>query len=751
MVNHRLHSEPANIAGPLSSTFGRRGGSVSKTRTTQKDTTMIPTVERKMALCFMNGKSCIYERDIDDRLESRNSAGERKAFVIMPFGEQLDVLYQWEIMPFFKNGGRDPGEQKFVCKPERADDVRQVGFIICEKICRKIQEADYIVADVTYDNPNVFYELGLAAALRKEIVPICAGDALKVRQEKLALELGIPKLLPYPRFDKLEDRISDYVWQIGGAYGEFEQMAGDRISILQDARHTIAGSPKYGDKYDFGALCRTAVGTALADIFSPGNMEKKPELRLYDQQRIAAIKTPTCVSPCGSAHTVVINACRSAACVLVDVTIEEATANYFWLGYIHGIGGNAIPVNSYVHDTQRGDQPSPFDIRALWHIAFRADHPTDLLTSLQQILEHIYIRKARNLNREAFWKDILKDNRVSIFLGSLYLDGLGRNTIGDWDYRTAAEITNYLSTSKETMKVTLESPLPKREGKPNKGYIEWLTGQLRDNTIIVGSADVNDLNEVALCRVLGQEPFKPILPSNKKFKGYIAHKKYAKAAEQDFPLTAFYVREKADMDSRGFIVQEGAALRKELMEDHAYPKGGQESGVKRLLGQLVVARNPFALGKWIVIISGISGPATLGIAQMLTGCMYKEFTINNLKPIDTADWPQVDETVTRYAAIVREGSPLPLEEGTRFPYEALSEHMLTALLRTAERSEGEINALVAVDVYYPRKTDSTYSNDERRVVGWEFVDISEALGKDWANPNDLGCRFGDIDAMPNIK
>jgi hypothetical protein len=712
----------------------------------------MPTIERKMARCFMNGKSCIYERDIDDRMESRGTSSDRKAFVIMPFGEQLDVLYQWEIAPFLKNGGKEPGDKKYQCTPERADDVRQVGFIICEKICRKIQEADYIVADLTYDNPNVFYELGLAAALRKEIVPICAGNTVKERQEKLSQELGITKLLPYPRFDMLEERIEDYVWTPRGGYADFEQMGGDCITILQDSRHTISGSAKYGDQYDFGALCRTAVGTAVAEIFSDKNMQHKPELKLYDKRRIQAIKTPTCINPSGKVYTAVIEACRSAACVLVDVTIELAIPNFFWLGYIHGIGGNAIPINSYSHDPEKGARPAPFDIRALWHVAFRNDHPTDLLTSLQQILEHIYIRKARNLNRAAFWKDILKDNRVSIFLGSLYLDGLGRNTIGDWNYRTAAEITNYLSTSKETMKVTLESPLPKREGTPDNGYIEWLKGQLRDNTIIVASADVNDLTEVALCSVLGQQPFTPILKDNKKFKGYIAHKKYAKEAEQDFPVTAFYVREKANEDSRGFIVQEGSALRKELMEKHTFPKGGEMSGVKRLLGQLVVARNPFAHGKWLVIVSGISGPATLGIAQMLTGCMYKEFTINNVKPIDNADdRQQVENTVSHYATIVREGSPLPLAEGGRLPYDSLSEHMLTGLLKTAERSQGEINALISVDVYYPQKSDSTYSNDERRVIGWEFVDMSDFLGKSWANPNDLACRFGENEGTSNNR
>ena len=176
------------------------------------------------------------------------------------------------------------------------------------------------------------------------------------------------------------------------------------------------------------------------------------------------------------------------------------------------------------------------------------------------------------------------------------------------------------------------------------------------------------------------------------------------------------------------------------------------SGVKRLLGQLVVAKNPFADKKWIVIISGISGPATLGIAQMLTGCMYKESTINNAQPIENdKDREQVGKALGYYGKIVREGTPLPVGEGGQLPYDALSEHMLTSLLSIAEKSQKEINALIAVDVYYPQKSDYTYSNDERRVIGWEFVDISDVLGKPWANPNDLACRFGDDGDMANNR
>ncbi len=694
--------------------------------------------ERKMIRCFMNGKSCIYERDVDEILEQRQSPHEKRAFVIMPFGEQLDVLYQWEIAPFLRNGGQEFGELEYKCTPERADDVRQVGFIICEKICKKIQEADYVVADVTFDNPNVFYELGLATALRRKIIPLCSEELAAKRQDELRRMFGIGKLMPYRPFDILEARISNFVWAVDEPFLDFEQMSGDNVVVLHDSTHQIKNTRRYQQTYDFGALCRTAVGTAVSSIFSKDNVALKPELRLYDESRLGSIRTPGSVDLAGMTYRDVINACRHAACVLIDVSSESAIANFFWLGYIHGIGGSAVPVNSYSADESDKQRTTAFDIRALWHISFEENHPADLLGSLVQILEHIYLRKARYLYRHSFWSEILKDNRVSVFLGSLYLEELGRNTIGDWDYRTAAEITNYLSASKETMKVTLGSPLPKREGVRDKAYIEWLQGQLTDNTIIVASSDVNDLTEVALARILGVPPFESIPDTNKTFTGYIAYKKYAKPARGAAPETAFYVRDTGEPDSRGFLVRRGS-MKWEITEEHAYPTDRGILRPRRQYGQLVVARNPFAPGKWIVIISGLSGPATFGIAQMLTGCMYEEFTVNDLSDIDRH---KIETEIGRYWELATSRvSPTASRQETQVPYDALSEVMLEELLGMAAKSGGETNSLIAVDVYYPPQSTSHYSNDERKVVGWEFVNLKEELRMPWNNPNGLKCQL----------
>lgn len=53
----------------------------------------------------------------------------------------------------------------------RADDVAMPGTITTD-IIRRIMNSDYVVADVTFPNPNVFYELGLRHACRSGTIII---------------------------------------------------------------------------------------------------------------------------------------------------------------------------------------------------------------------------------------------------------------------------------------------------------------------------------------------------------------------------------------------------------------------------------------------------------------------------------------------------------------------------------------------------------------------------------------------------
>ena len=82
------------------------------------------------------------------------------AFVIMKFEDDFDDLYNDVIVPKCNENG-------FMAV--RADEIYTSSSII-QDIIREISEASLIIADVTMDNPNVFYELGYAHALQKPVI-----------------------------------------------------------------------------------------------------------------------------------------------------------------------------------------------------------------------------------------------------------------------------------------------------------------------------------------------------------------------------------------------------------------------------------------------------------------------------------------------------------------------------------------------------------------------------------------------------
>ncbi len=684
---------------------------------------------RKMIKCFMNGKSCIYERVIDERIEKiKSSKGENKAFVLMPYAPYIDALYQWQIVPFLQKGGKKE-EKDFICTPERADDVRQIGYIICEKICRKIQEANLIVADLSYNNPNVFYELGISIALRKPILPLCIEHNKNQRDNDLKQYFNINKTLACPNFGFLEGEISSNLIDYN-FFGDFD-LLGKSLLVLHDGKEIEADYKfKQGIKYSFASLCKSAAGTAIDQIFSSQNLERHPELKRYSD--INPYKNIFDINLKVSDFERVVNTLKESFCVLID-TSSDSPAAYFWLGYIHAIGGFAIPIN--ITDKKDNDEYGiAFDIRALWHVYFNKDNPSALVSSLRDILEFVFIEKSKYLNRDDFWKKILKHNKVSIFLGSVNIPELGRNTIGDWDYRTAAELTSFLSSAKETMEVTLESPIQKVQNIPSPDHRKWLEKQLENkNCIIVASSDVNDLTEIALSALWLKEPFQSLKDNDANFNDFIAFKSYKRDVKPMPPSAFFRYEENNPKPERGFILRQGNyENEKRIVELHFFPDETDVEGVHILYGQLIVAKNPFprphGSDNWIIIISGISGPATLGIAQMLTGCVYSEFTVNSLKTKSDQDF----NIIVKWLEDSKKRTTLGISGDTvaipNIAYDAMSEQRLEVL---NSKIRNRVSALISVGVYYPQMRQS---HDERKIVAWNFTNIKDVVGANRENP-----------------
>lgn len=79
------------------------------------------------------------------------------AFVLMPFEKSFDDIYKLGIQAVATEAG---------VVAERVDEQTYSESIL-ERIYRQIQHADFVIADMTGRNPNVFYEVGYAHAKGK--------------------------------------------------------------------------------------------------------------------------------------------------------------------------------------------------------------------------------------------------------------------------------------------------------------------------------------------------------------------------------------------------------------------------------------------------------------------------------------------------------------------------------------------------------------------------------------------------------
>jgi hypothetical protein len=100
----------------------------------------------------------------------------KTCFVIMPIGEQCfngEKATAEELRQLYDALIR---EAILKARPSleviRADDIAAPGDITTD-IFERIADSDYVVADLTYPNPNVYYELGLRHATRTGTILLC--------------------------------------------------------------------------------------------------------------------------------------------------------------------------------------------------------------------------------------------------------------------------------------------------------------------------------------------------------------------------------------------------------------------------------------------------------------------------------------------------------------------------------------------------------------------------------------------------
>ena len=133
-------------------------------------------------------------------------AASDTCFVVMPFSEPIGGYYD----SLYK-----PAIEKAKLKPDRADsDIYGTGKII-DQIWKGINNARVLLAELTGRNANVLYELGLAHALHKPVVLICA----KANEEDVPFDLQHVRAIYYDKDDpfwgpKLVEKVAEKILSV---------------------------------------------------------------------------------------------------------------------------------------------------------------------------------------------------------------------------------------------------------------------------------------------------------------------------------------------------------------------------------------------------------------------------------------------------------------------------------------------------------------------------------------------------------
>jgi len=126
-----------------------------------------------------------------------------KAFVVMQFSDEYNDLFNEVIKPVCEDYGLE-------C--ERADDFFTTNVII-QDIVQSIISASVIIAEITPDNPNVFYEVGYSHAIGKPTILLCDR-----KRDKLPFDLSSFRTLFYENSiagkSKVEQKLRKYLENI---------------------------------------------------------------------------------------------------------------------------------------------------------------------------------------------------------------------------------------------------------------------------------------------------------------------------------------------------------------------------------------------------------------------------------------------------------------------------------------------------------------------------------------------------------
>jgi hypothetical protein len=609
----------------------------------------------------MNGKGCVYTEQIDRELEFRKNRKAYAGFMVLPFQPNISVFYELCLKRYIQGAYGTSAEPVEIMK---ADQVRKTGYIICEKICKKIQESDFVVVDVSVPNANVFYELGLAYGIGQKIL-IVYHKGSNIGEYVTSYFTGA-SAYSYADLTPLsinQFQLSNYIWE----RERRTLVESSPITLILDSLNlpgnraddsptSSENEPKSNPndiELDFSTHIGASVGVAIDNILQRIKSEQQSEQQTVKIPKtyfplIEQLKNGELVQSNASFREI-LEKINQSFCTIIRTGGKDCNPMmYFWLGYCHAQGKNVIPITAInkfedVKNNENKIDDLAFDIRALWHMTFDEKVPVRLESELEETLRQMIISDFVEWSRKRFWDDVLeKRGKVSIFTGALH-NPIGREMIGDWDLRAASELTSYFASHQ--YRATIESPVyqieqvvDKQKAVERDQYIEELEKMLTDkNCIIIASPDVNPLTEIVLGKIYGISQtnwFDPNFNVERIPNAVIAFKQTEAAGKYNANTSkvkrTFY-REIAegikDKTERGF---KASFLNDREISGQFISQTETENPSEFIVhAHLAIVPNPYRSEhkeeeKYIVILNGVSGPATFALTHVLTGGVSKE-------------------------------------------------------------------------------------------------------------------------------
>lgn len=573
--------------------------------------------------CFMTNQECIHELEIR---KTRDKPGEDKRspngiFIASPFGYPYDDLYTKVIKSLKTRTVR------------RADRAVQLGFVMCQKVCREMRIAEYVMVDITEENPNVYYELGLAFGFGRKIIFV-NGEPDRAQQGAAAawsrfLREHSTEYITYENLRPLYGGSDSSPEAVANVLGLLEKRALSSDTLTKDLRDPysyLSGvEDQRGPKHILFCL-----DTPLADR---AMLIDTAQQVLSDQGggwKLRQLEMNT-----GFAVGELIQELRECKACMVDISHYQGRVNpnsYWALGLAHALGRDTVPITN----RSRSGGSTPFDVLGLYQIYFEdLERFGASFSDILGAIDKHYKDQIKEYPRRYIWDQILGPNPELEFctFGRGSSDDpireAGRTNVDTWDYQAVARLAAFLAQQYKETKFDIDPPENKRAGKgraeiaARKREVEMKL-RTNKNFIIIGSPDVSDYAEIVLASGYQIQPYVPIPCENATCltncpkacvgrRGYIFYKRrfftskrpHTEGGANHPRACSFCYRDAVDA-SKERVLWYGTA--------HECTKTATYGVIT------VFYRNPIGGdANSVIVLSGFTGIATFGLARLLAG------------------------------------------------------------------------------------------------------------------------------------